>query len=412
MARWFRRKSTGVLVCEAPGGLYLTGNTAELETIVSELSGLSERPTRVIKAAANGVSLLTTAGTVVAEHGAFVKLTPRSMGLLSEFGPSKSGAGSIWGVVRSQGGIAKHLDFTSVSIGPSEMLSIQTMAVSIAIQAAIKDVKDAVERVERKVDAVLGLIRATRVGDVLGNKRALSAILDRVENDGVISSTDWSSISSIGPDSERMIEGLRAHLRMILGGVEIARRPGERVKTAKGLFDSKGLLRESLALLILAEYNFGAWQRLRLAHVASAEPQHLESTRRDVESALQRQNEEDQLLVKRLWAISDRLTLPAELDGLVPWQRAALGDARTELDDLNAWFADQRLLDLEPLSDVAYPSVRQSLVHVRRNAESLGGRILAVFSPPVDVIHTDGVQGAGPPPAIASVDQADTDDTV
>ena len=122
--------------------------------------------------------------------------------------------------------------------------------------------------------------------------------------------------------------------------------------------------------------------------------------------------EEDQLLVERLWTISDRLTSPVELDGLVPWQRAALRAARTELDDLNAWFADQRLLDLEPLSDVTYPSVRQSLVRVRRNAESLGGRILAVFSPPVNVIDTDGVQDAGPPPAIASVDQADTDDTV
>jgi hypothetical protein len=282
---------------------------------------------------------------------------------------------TIPGVVRDKfGKIREHLELERVSLGPEQALALQTMAVQMALRAAIAEVQAAVERVEGKVDDILGLLRAERMGDALGTKRSLDPLVDRARRQGRISTTDWSAVAALGVDVARDIEALRAHIRSRLEDAEGGWRPGERIDDAEGLFERKGLLVESLALLIVAEHNLGAWHELRITHVRVNEPEHLAWTLEDARAAVAAEAEDDQEIVDALRAVADELTTPQSYDGLAFWQRRELTDARSKLDELATWFAHQRVLDLAPLGEAPYPTAKESFRHVTREVGDLAGR--------------------------------------
>src|SRR5207302_1999592 len=123
-----------------------------------------------------------------------------------------------------------------------------------------------------------------------------------------ISTTDWSSVAVLGVDAAKAIEALRAHIRSTLQEADGGWRPGDRVNDAEGLFEAKGLLAESIALLIVAEYNLAGWHELRIAHVRLNEPDHLTWTVEDAQASIAAQNEDDQLVADALRAVAERLT--------------------------------------------------------------------------------------------------------
>lgn len=316
------------------------------------------------------------------------------MALLKHHQLVPSGKGSSWGFVRDSHRIRGALDFQKVDLGPQQLLSLQSAAVSLALRAAIKEVQAAVERVEGKLDDVLSLLRAERVGNMLGTRRALEPLVVRVRTDDEISSTDWSSAGSLGADIARDMEALRIHIRSKLDTASGGWRPGERAKNAEALFERKGLLVESIALLVVAEYNLGAWHELRIADVRANEPEHLAWTIEDAEAALASETDDDQMIADALRAVADELTTPHSYDGLAPWQLPELTHARLKLDELAAWFADQRVLDLAPLGEARYPTAKESVRDLTRNVGAIAARSVDVVR---DRLRRGGDDPSAPP---------------
>jgi hypothetical protein len=297
-------QAEGVLVAGPPGAV---------ETLVAQLVEVAWASARAASAAglADLLAIGSTAGALVATHGQYVRLTARSVALLRDHRLVPSEGGAFWGFVRDSGRIRGVLDFEKVSLGPQQVLTLQTAAVSLALRAAIADVQSAVERVEGKVDDVLGLLRAERVGDALGIRRALEPLVERARRQGQVSSTDWSAVAALGSHIARDIETLRAHIRSRLEEADGGWRPGDRANDAERLFERKGLLMESLALLIVAEHNLGAWHELRIAHVRVNEPEHLAWTVEDAEAAIAAEIEYDQAIADALQVVAARLTTTA-----------------------------------------------------------------------------------------------------
>lgn len=365
------------MVLGQPGGVLVAGRPGAVEAVVTQLiEAAGAEPSSTLSTGVTELAAIgTTIGALVATHGQYFRLTPRSLAILAQLSPVQSGSDSIWGFVRDSGGrFAGNLDFESVNLGPERMMALQTAAVSLALRAAIRDVQAAVERLEGKVDDVLGLLRSERLGDVLGTRRVLGSLVERVRHDGRISMADWSAIAALGADSAKVLEALRAHIRHRLEAADGGWRAGERVKDAERLFERKGLLIESLALLVVAEHNLGAWHELRIAQVRAHEPDHLPWTVADTQAALAGQYADDQSIVDALRLVADRLTTPLPLDGLAPWERDDFERARTRLDELARWFADQRVLELAPLGDSPYPTVRESFRVASRGIGEIAGR--------------------------------------
>lgn len=150
-----------------------------------------------------------------------------------------SKTGDISGVVRDPSGkIRGILDFEKVGgLGAEQALALQTAAATLALRAAIADVQAAVERVEGKVDDVLGLLRADRVGDIIGTKKLLDPLVERARHTGRVSGTDWQAVAGLGAETAKGIETLRAHIRSRLEAADGGWRPGERVEDAERLFE-------------------------------------------------------------------------------------------------------------------------------------------------------------------------------
>jgi hypothetical protein len=326
---------------------------------------VAETGARALPAVADLGALGASVAAIGSSHGQYLKLTPRAMRLLQEHGQVPSGDGTFWGFVRGRTGFAGNLDFEAVDFSPEQMLSLQTAAVGLALRAAIKEVQAAVERVENKVEEISDLLASERIGDVLGTRRALEPLVERARRDGRISATDWSGIAPLGASIAKDVETLRAFLRKRLIAAKGGLRPSERVRDAEALVAVGGLVAESIALLVIAEHNLAAWQELRILNVAANEPGHVDWTIADAAEVLRSSQRDDQAIIDELRAVAERLTTPSALDGLAPWQRRDLQQARSDLDELSSWFASQRLLDQEPMTVLPYPTVGDSLRHVR-----------------------------------------------
>lgn len=105
-----------------------------------------------------------------------------------------------------------------------------------------------------------------------------------------------------------------------------------------------------------------------------SEPEHLPWTLEDAGAAIAAETEDDQAIADALRVVADKLTRPQWHDGLAPWQRRELTDARSQLDELALWFARQRVLDLAPLGEVPYPTAKESFRQVARGVGELAGR--------------------------------------
>ncbi|HKY48371.1 MAG TPA: hypothetical protein VJQ79_10365, partial [Acidimicrobiia bacterium] len=246
---------------------------------------------------------------------------------------------------------------------PEQMLSLQVAAVGLALRAVIFEVDQSLQRVENKVDQIVRLLRAERLGEVLGDHRTLDALARRVRNSGRISAADWGSVDDLAPKIARDLETLRAHIRASLAEAEPGLITWVRAGEAEELME-EGWLGESLALLSVAQHNLALWHELRIAHVAAAEPSHLAETIEDARAQIESQRRSDQDLLSRLSERAGALVEPRRLDGLDPINVRRLRRARTDLESLIADFAEQRLLDPAPLQAAEFPAFSKSAVHL------------------------------------------------
>ncbi len=140
-----------------------------------------------------------------------------------------------------------------------------------------------------------------------------------------------------------------------------------------------GLVVESIGLLVVAEHNLSLWEQLRIANLRQREPEHLESVVEDAWATLRAHEETDQALLADFGTVVNSLTTPARHDGLAPIQSQRLTRASDHLDDLAAWFAEQRTLDQVLVERVTRPGLKDSLTHLaERTVDTASGLLLRI----------------------------------
>ena len=333
------------------------------------------RPTR--SQATDILGVVGTVGGIAGTSGTYFKLSAESLKALKAANGGQIPTGWISGVVRGDGAkILQHLDLKKVHFGPDQALALQTAAIGMALRSAIAEVLDAVERVEGKVDEVTRLIRAERLGHVLGDRRTLTSLVERVRTSGTISETDWSSVAAMGPAIVRDIEALRSHIRSSIDA-EIKTSTGSRLDVAELLLD-EARVRESLELLIVAEENHNLWQLLRVAQVREHERQHLAQTIEHARQAIAVDTAADQALVTSLHEVLGQLAETSGTEGLALLNRGRLRDRIVELTSALEWFSDQRLLELEAVPASEWPGFKDSARHVARRAATTASELADV----------------------------------
>ena len=172
-------------------------------------------------------------------------------------------------------------------------------------------------------------------------------------------STDWSTVASLGPLIARDVEALRAYILRSLKDVKDSPLVRSRAGDAADLTDR--LLRESLALLVVAEQNHALWQELRLAQAVNHEPAATAAVTSDIHQQLASFAEADQALVDVIQDVADRLASPTGYEGLAPLQKGRLRRHLGRLDEMGRWFCEQRHLDDRPIERPELARLPESL---------------------------------------------------
>lgn len=348
----------GVVVRSTSDSVVIEGRDEDVEQLVDRIVEVAGDLARRLPDLASGAATVTG---LLGTHRELVELTPRGMELLRAFGAVPSPDGGFWAFVRNGNEFAGNLSFKPVSLAGQRAVSLQLAAATIALRQAIRDVAEAVERVEGKVDEIVRSVRSERLGDAIADHRTLTSKVAALDEGERLSATFWSTIASLGQDIARDLDGLRSHVTMLLDD-EVGATPGARYEAAAEL--SGGSLRELLDLIVIATANLASWWRLQLAEVSEREPEAMADTLRGAEAALSQQRAANRTLALALQASTAHLTDPRFLDGLDPRSRRDLNEARSELEGLTASFASEVFTDVDPLLEALRPSLGESIVHV------------------------------------------------
>lgn len=242
----------------------------------------------------------------------------------------------------------------------ADIIQLQTAAVGLALHASIKNLADAVDRVESRVDELRDLVRSGQVGEVLGHHRVIRERLAMIEDPSGsgLGETDWSAVAHLHPHIVSGLERTRFFIRSRMGMTDPGRMVRSRVDAAQRLVDAN--LADALGLLATTEYNLVGWQRLRLDRVTRTEPGHLDAVLSDMESSLALHRTEDQALVDDLADLIERLMEPTGLEGLELLQRRRLIRHVETIHSATVTFARQRQLVMPPILNVDLPGFRDS----------------------------------------------------
>lgn len=309
-------------------GMLISGGAPAVDALVRRLTTpepgqpSSLVPTDATDALAVFSSGFADGATTLPSAAQYFQHTPRSLALLAEHGPIGTENGAFRSFVHNGTGFAGNLDWQPADLGSQRALVMQTTAIGMALRLAVKEVSDAVARVEGQVDRLVGMFRSERLGDAVGDHRTLEAMVEKVRRGDGLSTTDWSAVAFLGPIISRDIEALRANLRLSASAAVSGERSRARAQ-AGGELLGDGLLAEALATLLVAEHNFTLWQELRLEQIRSNEPSHLEASLADARSALAHHASEDQALLDELHAVGAELFHPRVRDGSPPCRRGA-----------------------------------------------------------------------------------------
>ncbi len=293
------------------------------------------------------------------QHPRVFQFSQRALELLRENRLIEASDGFFRSIVADGGQLPASLNWKQVP-GGTDIIQLQTAAVGLALHASIKNLTDAVERVENRVDELRDLVRSGQVGEVLGHHRVIRERLAMIEDTtgSGLGQTDWSAVAHLHPHIVSSLERTRFFIRSRMGMTEPGRMVRSRVDAAERLVDAN--LADALGLLATTEYNLVGWQRLRLDRVTRTEPGHLDAVLADMESSLDLHRNEDQTLVDDLADLIERLMEPTGLEGLELLQRRRLIRHVETIHSATSTFARQRQLKMPPILNVALPSFRDS----------------------------------------------------
>lgn len=354
-----------IVVSEQPEGLLVGGDPDAVESYLTRLREQAGHAVRVIgvdaASAGNATGLLAGAAALFGQSGKFVQLHPDSVTAL-KVGQAIPGTDGFFRMMTrgTDGKILQQLQWKPTAISPQRLMSMQMIAVQLALKTAIADVADSVQRVENKVGAVLQLAQADRAGDVLGDNVTITRQLDYLEKHGSLPDTYWESIAGLGPSLNATVEGLRNHVRRVLDTLDPQHSVQDRAdKLRAALVDS--LIGETLSLLVVAEESLYKWQRLRLTRIEATEPAHLPQVFEHTRELLAYQLTEDGKLYQQAHQVIDAIAKTDALDGFRFWAVDQLAADRDTLQGALDDFARARRHQVDAWKEMDTPGVREAV---------------------------------------------------
>ncbi|MDX1874523.1 hypothetical protein SBI67_20580 [Mycolicibacterium sp. 120266] len=309
-----------IVVSVQPEGLLISGDAGDVEAYIDRIRGVTRRVVDTVgidKATLGNATGLAAGGAAfLGQSGKFVQLHPESMEAIRK-GRLISGTDGFFRMVTrgADGKFVKQLQWKQTNVNPARLMSLQMVAVQLALTGAIAEVEESVKRVEGKVEEVLRLAHANRSGDVLGDRTTIDRMTAYLDRHGSFSDADWDSIAAIGPALNRTVEQLRHHADRTLRSFD----PDKPIKGRAEFIVSavqNGYLGETLSLLVVAQESLFKWQRLRLARVEATQPEHVQQVMDDARDLLARQLTEDGALYQRAHEVLAAVAKTDALDGI------------------------------------------------------------------------------------------------
>lgn len=369
-----------VVVSYHDEGLLIGGDAAAVESYLTRLRETAGRAAQVAGidsvSLGNVTGLLAGAASILGSSSKYVQLHPDSLTALKH-GHLIPGTDGFYRMMTraADGKFISQLEWKPATFGPEAMLSAQMIAVQVALKSAIAEVEEAVRRVEGKVESVLELAKATRAGDVLGNNLTTSRMVDSLERHGSLPNAYWDSVAGLGPALNVTVEQLRDHIRRVLKSLDRNLAVQERSKKLRNAIDDDRL-GETLSLLVVAEESLYKWQRLHLARVESAEPEHLLRAIDEARELIAHHLHEDAEIYRRATEVLDGFAKPDAVEGFrfkaVRQLAAHRATLRGELD----LFAKARRHQVEAWEDFHIPSLLDAASATIDSAKSTAGRVL------------------------------------
>lgn len=353
-----------IAVCVQSEGVLVAGDPAEIDAYIDRIRGITGKTIDVIGAdrasLGNAAGLAAGAAAFLGQSAKFVQLHPDSLKAIQK-GKLIPGTDGFYRMM-TRGADKKfvsQLQWKHANLSPTRMMSLQMVAVQLALKTAIADVEQSVQRVEGKVEEVLRLAHANRSGDVLGDRLTIDRMAAYLDRNGSFSDADWDAIAAIGPSLNRTVEQLRHHADRTLKSFDASKPIQDRaefiVRAVEG--DQLG---ETLGLLVVAQESLFKWQRLRLARVEATQPEHLQHVLDDASDLLARQLAEDAALFQRARDILDAVAKTEAIDGFRFWSVQGLQRdlplLRADLDR----FAKARRAQLSEWQEFKAPTARDA----------------------------------------------------
>lgn len=344
-----------LMLAVQPEGVLVEGHQSDVEHYVSRLreqaatQGLDPADIRATDVANLG-SLAVAAASYAAQSSKFVQLSADSMKALKHGKVIPGDGGFLRMMTRgADGKFLKQLQWKPTSVNPQRLMSVQLIAVQIALRTAIAGIEESLERLDGKVDAVLQLAEADRAGDVLGHHATLTSLVTYLEQNGSLPDALWQSVAGLSPSLNTVLERLRNHVRRVLATLDptVESVADRSAALRKAITTSK--INETFDLLVVAEDSLFRWQRLLIARVRDTDPGHFEGVVDSSRTILAKQLELDGQLYQQSRAVIEKVARRDDLDGFRIWSlpkltedrdlmRAALNDfARARRHQAKSW---------------------------------------------------------------------------
>lgn len=312
----------------------------------------------------NSAGLAVGGAAAFAQSGQFVQLSAKSMEAIraGKLLPGDPGFYRMT-TVDSSGKFLQQLQWRQVSLGPTQMLSVQMIAVQMALKMAIAEVNESLKRVEGKVESLLKLAQADRIGDVMGQYEVVDRMTRNLDRTGVLPATDWQSVAALGPDLITVIRKLRAYVEKTLEDFDPSKPVQDRADVLERAVEEKSI-GGTLNLLVLAEESLNNWQRLRIARVQDVEPEHRHHVVKDAFELLAAQVARDGALYRRAIEVLETYRKTKPIDGFRYWSVRDIAKHSKSLQEDLDLFARARRHQVQDWQDVALPSVGDAAAYV------------------------------------------------
>lgn len=243
-------------------------------------------------------------------------------------------------------------------------------ALEVAISAQFDALQEHLDVIEDKVDEILRLASAERIGDVYGHYRLLTQRVGELAKGHALTATDWSSIAHLGVDLEVGVERLRVHALKQLESIDPQAGPGRRGEQLESML-RKGRLVETLRLLLVAQKSLLLWQKLRLEQVRTSESHHLDQTISSARSTLREQYEADTDLLRKLRGVIEVYTVLRPSEAHHKLAARNLTKRREELKQMLDEFMRVRNLQLAEWGIAEHATIAEALAAARERAGRL-----------------------------------------